>query len=162
MSAEVVAGRLRKFLLALSCFLCVGTVIELALTGHTKEPIQFLPFVLCAIGLIVLLVALFRPARATLLVLRVVMVIMALGGLFGTYEHVEQNLEFAREVKPAQASASPLLSALTGGNPPLAPGVLGVTGLLALAATYGDSVLHDARRRATEQAGKPASGQVNK
>jgi hypothetical protein len=136
MSADIVVARLRRFLLMLACFLCVGTVVELWLTEHYETPLQLVPFALCALGLIALVAVLLRPTRKTLWALRVVMAVTALGGLLGTYEHLQGNLELAREVRPDRANATPVASALTGGNPVLAPGVLGVTGLIALAATY--------------------------
>jgi hypothetical protein len=150
MSAEVIVTRMRRFMLVLACFLCAGTVIELWLTEHTKTPIQFVPFVLCGVGLIALLAVLSRPTQRTIWALRAVMVVAALGGLLGTYEHLQGNLELAREVKPAQASAAPLASALTGGNPPLAPGVLGVAAVLALAATYRHPVLEQGGQQTNE------------
>ena len=83
MSADVIVTRLRSFLLMLASALCAGIIIELGLTGHFKEPVQFVPFGLCGLGLIALLAVLFRPNRTTLWALRIIMLIAALGGLLG-------------------------------------------------------------------------------
>ncbi len=136
MSAEVVVTRLRLFLLWLAVALYGGIIAELWLTGHTKEVLQFVPFVLCGVGIVALLAVIFRPQRRTILALRTIMVLAAVGGILGVYEHVTGNLAFAQEINAAKANAAPLLTALTGANPPLAPGALGVTALLSLAATY--------------------------
>lgn len=145
--SDAVLARLRRFLLALAAASCLGVVAELAITGHYETPVQVLPFVLCGLGALASLLALLRPARPVLQALRAIMVVSALGGAFGTFEHLEHNLEFAREVNAAKADAAPLTAAFTGGNPPLAPGALGVAAVIALAATYAHPALgktHDA------------------
>jgi hypothetical protein len=152
-SADAVIARLRTFLLTLAVALCVGTVVELWLTDHLQTPLQFVPFVLCALGLAALIAVLLRPGRKTIWTLRAVMVVAALGALLGTYEHLEYNLEFAREINASKADAAPVWTALTGANPPLAPGVLGVTALIALAATYVHPALEQSNdERCTSEA----------
>lgn len=136
MNAELLVARFRQFLLWVTILTCVGVIAELALTGHYKEPMQFVPFVLCGLTIVAALVVLFRPTRAILRTLQVLMVVLAIGGALGTIEHIEGNLELAREVNAAKANAAPVTTALTGANPALAPGALGVAALLALGATY--------------------------
>jgi hypothetical protein len=136
MNSEVIVSRLRAFLFALTIMMCVGIVAELWLTDHLQAPMQFVPFVLCGLGAIAAFVVWFRPSRATIWALRIVMMISAFGGLLGIYEHVTGNLEFAREVNATKANVAPIATAFTGANPPLAPGALGVTSLVAIAATY--------------------------
>lgn len=149
MNAQAVATRLRYFLLALAALLCIGTIGELSLLDHMGEPLQLVPFVLCGVTLIAVAAVYLRPQRATIWGLRVLMVGMALGGLLGIYEHFEGNRAFALEVNQ-QASGSELLwETLTGVSPALAPGVLVVIAVVALAATY----YHPALR-------KPASATI--
>ena len=136
MDATIVSQRLRIFLLRLAGFLCIGTTIELLLAEHTKDPIQLVPFVLCAIGLLAVLAALFRPQRVTLLALRGVMGLLMVGSLFGIYEHLESNIAFELDIRPGVGVASVLIDALKGAAPLLAPGILALAGLLAIAATY--------------------------
>ena len=100
------------------------------------------------IGLVLLLIAvLARPQRGLLRALQVLMIVTAIAGGIGTIVHLRGNLELAQEVKPAQAQAQPLWMALTGHNPPLAPGALGITALIALAATYR----HPALQKSTSE-----------
>jgi hypothetical protein len=136
MSAERLVASFRQFLLWLAMALCLGIVAELLLTGHYKEPIQLVPIALCALAIAPILVVLFRPGRQTIWALRILMLVIAVAGLLGMVEHITGNLAFAREVNATKANAAPLQTALTGANPALAPGALGVTALVALAATY--------------------------
>lgn len=136
MSAEIIANRFRLFLLALSGFILIGAVIELGLTGHTESLVQWIPFILAGLGLLTIMAVLFRPQRATLLGLRVVMGLLILGSFFGVYEHVENNLVFELEIRPAVTAGQAFMAALSGASPLLAPGILALAAVLAIAATY--------------------------
>ena len=136
MSAELLVARLRTFMLILACALCAGIIVELVLTGHYKEPLQLVPLAMCSLGLAVLVAAIARPNRSTIRALRLIMIVAGLSGFIGMFAHLSGNLELAQEVNAAKAAASPLLVALTGRNPALAPGAMGVTAVIALAATY--------------------------
>src|SRR5262245_64978743 len=145
MSSEEVTQRLRRFLLLLAGLLCAGTVMELLLIGHTKSPTQLLPFLLCLLGIAAVAGVWFRPQRLALLTLRVVIGVLIVGILFGIYEHVEHNLDFALEIQPNAAYNTLVLKALGGANPLLAPGMLALAGILALMATYYHSGLAQQR-----------------
>ena len=136
MSADRLVGRFRQFLLWLTIALCIGIVAELLLTGHYKAPLQLVPIGMCVLAAVCAAAVLVRPNPKTIGLLRAVMVVTTLAGILGAYEHLTGNLEFAREVNAAKANAAPIVTALTGANPALAPGALGVTALIALAATY--------------------------
>jgi len=136
MSPVDVLSRLRRFLLVFSVVLLGGASFELWLIEHTEDPVQFVPFVLCGLGALGALGALVTPRRATLLVLRAVMVLVVLGTLVGIYLHVEGNLALQREISPNATAGEALFGALGGANPLLAPGILAVAAVLALAATY--------------------------
>lgn len=136
MSSSTVEGRLRRFMLALATFLFIGTPVELLFNEHFGEPLQLIPFVLCGLGAITAGLALFRPRRGTLLALRVTMVIVALGSLLGMYLHLSGNFEFELEIRPGAGLGDVLAEALSGANPLLAPGILAITAVIALAATY--------------------------
>ena len=41
--------------------MCIGTIAELFLAKHYEDPLQFVPFVLCGVGLIAVAAALRRP-----------------------------------------------------------------------------------------------------
>jgi len=136
MRNDVVLQRLRTFLLLLAAGMSLGAIVELWAANHTEEPLQWVPFVLCGLSIVVILAALLRPQRAVLITLRVVMVLMIAGSVLGIYEHVEGNIEFAQEIHPNLNASALLLEGLTGGNPLLAPGTLAVAALIALTATY--------------------------
>lgn len=136
MSDRIILDRLRKFFLLFVGFMCMGTVVELLLAGHSKEPMQLVPFVLCGLGLITVLGALYAPQRKTILALRVVMALLIAGSLLGVYEHLAANFAFAQEVRPTADMGRLLFATLTGGSPLLAPGTLALAAITALAATY--------------------------
>ena len=136
MSSADILSRLRRFLLIFCVLLLGGTTVELLMVNHAGDAVQLIPFVLCALGATAALVALFRPRRATLLILRACMTLTVTGSLFGVYQHFENNLAFEREINPNAPAWDALLTALGGANPLLAPGILAVAAILALAATY--------------------------
>jgi hypothetical protein len=147
MTREAAELRLRRYLIVLALLSFVATLAELVLQDHTGEPLQLIPFGLCALGLLAGGAALLRPSRQTVLGLRVVMVIVALGGLFGAGIHLLENFEFEREVRPSAAGLALVVDTLKGAAPLLAPGILIFAALIGLAATYYHPLLR-----------KPASG----
>ena len=145
MPNKTVEERLRRFLLITAACLCVGTVVELLLAKHYGEPMQLVPFGLCAVGLVAALAALRSPSRASLLALRGVMGLNLLGSLLGVYEHLEGNASFALELRPGAGWSDVLLPTLTGAAPLLAPGILALAAALAVAATYEHPALKAAQ-----------------
>jgi hypothetical protein len=136
MNADTILSRLRRFLLALSSFLFMGTVVELSFSNHTKEPVQLIPFVLCGLGVIAIVLAWLRPQRKTLLALRASMGLVVLGSLVGLYEHIQNNIGFQLEIHPGSSIAQLISAALGGASPLLAPGVPAIAATLAMATTY--------------------------
>jgi hypothetical protein len=136
MTDAVVLSRLRRFLLITAALLFCGTVAELWLVGHNENFVQLIPFALCGLGLIVVVVGLFYPRRVALLSLRVCLALVLLGSLYGVYEHVVGNIAFQREIQPNANTREVFMGAIGGGNPLLAPGVLALAAVLAIAATY--------------------------
>ena len=136
MTSSEVLARLRRFLFVLSALLFGGTLIELWLVNHTEDAVQWVPFLLCGVGVLIVLLVLIRSRRVTVLSLRVWMFVVVVGSLFGIYQHVAENIAFEREIYPTAPSIRIWREALGGANPLLAPGMLSVAALLALAATY--------------------------
>lgn len=136
MNATTLERRFRTFLLVVSASVFLGTIVELWLAKHTKSSIQFVPFVLCGVGLIAVVAVLLRPRRATLFALRGVMLTLIGGSALGIYEHLAGNWAFVVEIRPTATPSEVLLSALRGAAPLLAPGILALAGVIALAATY--------------------------
>lgn len=136
MNATETLRQLRRFLLVLSIVLFVGALAELWLVGHTEDTLQWAPFVLSIGGAIVAGLFLVAPGAGTSRVLRAWMLLVFLGTLVGIYLHVEGNFNFEREIAPQTPASQLIWKSLEGGNPLLAPGVLAVAGILAVAATY--------------------------
>lgn len=136
MSPQIIAERFRVFLLSLAAFMCIGTVVELALANHLQEPIQVVPFVLCTLAFLTILAVLYKPQISTIWAMRVVMGALIVGSLVGMYEHLQSNWEVVVETKPNLATAQMLWTAVRGAAPLLAPGILVLVALLAVAATY--------------------------
>ena len=141
MNAVTFERWMRRFLLMIVECLCVGTVIELYLEKHYKETDQLIPFVLCAIGFVSVLAVQWRPSRNTIWFLRIVMIAVVLGSLLGGYLHLSTNIDFQVEMRPNQSAVDSFFAALMGTAPILAPGMLGLAGVLALAATYYHPVM---------------------
>jgi hypothetical protein len=153
MSAERVLARLRRFLLGLASGLLAGVLVELAMIGHTENPVQWIPFALGGLGLLALGGALLRPSRATLLALRASMALVAVGGLFGMYEHIANNVAFQLEIQPSATAVALAAAGLGGANPVLAPGILTLAAVLAMAATYAHPALDRSRAPAPRRVG---------
>lgn len=136
MTAARIEGRLRRMLLVLAGLVFTATLVELVLEEHTKETLQFVPFVLCVVGLLAVISALARPGARTLLALRWTMVVVALGGMFGAFIHLRGNLLFEQEIRPNAETGELIVAMLKGAAPLLAPGILMFGALIALAATY--------------------------
>lgn len=141
MDSLTLLRRLRLFLLATAGFIFLATPLELLLIEHFESPQQFIPFLLCALGLATVALAVFRPRWATLLALRWAMAVVIAGSMLGIYLHIANNLAFELEIRPGAAAGSVLIDALGGASPLLAPGILALAGALAIAATYGRSEL---------------------
>jgi hypothetical protein len=127
---------LRRFLLGAAAASSVAIPVELLLQGHTESPVQALPFVACAVGLLGAATFARRPGRRSARLLRLAAGLGALLGAFGTFEHLEHNYAFEAEIRPSAPAADLVLAALTGASPPLAPGALVLVAALLFAATW--------------------------
>jgi hypothetical protein len=145
MSAEVTLSRLRVFLLGLTAALLVGALVELVFSEHTAEPVQIVPFILCALGLIAIATALLSPQRRSLLLLSITMGLVGIGSLFGMYEHIMNNIAFQLEIDPNLTLPQQIATGLGGANPLLAPAILGIAAILALASVYQHPLLSNQR-----------------
>jgi len=141
-SNALILGRLRTFLLGLAAFMALGTIGELLLVEHWGDAIQLLPFLLCALSFLAIVMVMARPQRTTVRLMRWIVGITFVGSLFGIFEHIEHNYGFALEIQPNATSSTLFWKALSGANPLLAPGILAFTALLALAASYYHPALH--------------------
>ncbi len=120
----------------LAAGLFLGTIVELILAGHTDSLMQWVPFVLCGLGLLALAAVWLRPGRGTVFALRLVMTAVACGSALGVSQHFLGNRAFARETNPQSGAAVILRRSLTGADPLLAPGILAIAAVVAVASTY--------------------------
>lgn len=150
MNPVEILRRLRRLLLGFASLLFVGTLAELWLTDHMEDFVQLIPFALCGAGLLAVFLVLVRPRRATVRGLRACMFFVVLGSLFGVYQHVWNNIAFQREIDPGASGAAVVRAALGGANPLLAPGILAMAAMLALAATYHYTDARDGDEQASD------------
>jgi hypothetical protein len=133
--------RLRFLLFALAASLFCGTIAELLAAKHYQSLLQLLPFGLCGLGLVTLVVVWKRPEPKIVAAARAAMLVVAGGSLLGIYEHIVGNLSFVHEVRPHADSVTVLKATLQGGDPILAPGVLAVAAAVTILATFTSTVL---------------------
>lgn len=136
MKTEVVLKRIRIFLLGFSIFIFAGAVLEHFALRHYREDLQWVPFLLCPLGILLIALFLAKPGKGTLKALQIGMWINIAGGLIGTFIHVTGNLESIFEGGQSANLLNIFYEAAGGRNPLLAPGTLIIAALLALAAVY--------------------------
>lgn len=141
MNPEHVLAKLRQYLLIISAGIFVMTVTELFFLSHWNETIQFLPFALSALGLLMLALAYFRPSRNVLTTMRWSMLVIAACSFIGFYEHMVNNYAFWLEIKPNATVWDLIKATLEGANPVLAPGILMLGAVIALMAIYKHPLL---------------------
>jgi hypothetical protein len=90
------------------------------------------------------------------------MSLLLLGSLLGVYEHLVNNFAFELEMRPSAVWSDVWFQALRGAAPLLAPGILAVAAVVAIAATYAHPALarrNDAAAQAGVAAGEPTLGE---
>jgi hypothetical protein len=127
---------IRTFLLA-SLFLGIlGTVGELILLRHVDSPAQWIPVVLLAMAVPLLLWHGAAPGPITVRLVRALMSVFILAGIVGVGLHYDGNVEFERELRPKDTGVTFLRHTLAGATPVLAPGAMVLLGLLGIAHAY--------------------------
>jgi len=129
-------ARLTNLLYGLAAVMFGGTILELLAARHYQDPVQLIPFALCGVGFVAVLLAWKRPGWATVQALRGLMLVTAAATLLGIWKHLEGNIGFIHEMHPASSGWPLLVAALTGRAPLLASGVLAVAAITAIAATF--------------------------
>jgi len=136
MDSEKILAQLRQFLLIISAGVFVMTVTELFFLEHWNLTIQFLPFMLCALGLISAGFTYFRPLKGIVKFTQWAMALIAVLSLVGFYEHMAGNLTFWQEIQPDATTWELVEATLKGGIPVLAPGILMLGGAIGWTATF--------------------------
>jgi len=136
MKEQSIEHQLRRFLLGVAAFIFLGSIAELLLIEHYEELPQWVPFLSSGVGLLSIITVWVNPGKETIRAMQIVMVLIAISSLTGIYLHFSGNLAFTREINPSYTLAESLLPALKGSYPLLAPGILFLGGILALASVY--------------------------
>lgn len=131
-----VEAGLRKVLLASSSATYAAATVELALVEHWHDWTQWIPFVMAGSALVAALAFSRGPSSRTVQAVRVVSALVIVGSLAGIVLHARGNALFALEVRPDTAGLDVVLKAATGGNPLLAPGMMALAAVLAVASTW--------------------------
>jgi hypothetical protein len=136
---DSVVERLRLWVLGVLVLGLVGTVVELILLEHYEQALQFVPLVLIAMGVVVLLWHAVRPDTASLRTLQTVMGLFVLAGFAGMAAHFNGSAEYQLELNPEMSNWELLEKILHAKAPPLlAPGMMMQMGLLGLAYAFTD------------------------
>jgi hypothetical protein len=138
--ADSIVDRLRLWVLGVIVLGLVGTVTELLFLEHYEEPLQFVPLVLIALALVVVVWHLRRHDTASLRTLQILMGLFVLSGFVGMAAHFYGSAEFQLELNPDLSTWELLQKIVHAQAPPLlAPGMMMQLGLLGLAYAYTDS-----------------------
>jgi hypothetical protein len=140
LGTDTVVERLRLWVLGVLVLGLIGTVVELILLEHYEQPLQFVPLVLIAAGVVVLAWHYARRDTASLRALQIVMGLFVLAGFAGMLAHFNGSMEYQLELNPDMGTGELLEKILHAKAPPLlAPGMMMQMGLLGLAYAYTDA-----------------------
>ncbi|MFY9572580.1 MAG: hypothetical protein WAV20_14365 [Blastocatellia bacterium] len=154
-SKQETAPGLRRFLLVVLVLGIIGTGTDLFLLEHFEERLQFIPLILLALALVVVLWHVIHRGRASVRALQVLMIFFVIGGLVGLVLHYRGSMEFQLEVNPDLTGLELFLKAIRAKAPPaLGPAAMIHLGLVGLAYGYrypvaGKSPGHTITRRVT-------------
>ena len=139
-------GRLRSLLLALALLTCAGIALELWFADHDQEFLQLVPFFVCGLAAVSIVLVLLRPSGITIWPMRALMVAAAGVSILGLWEHLESNYGFERDIRPTASTTTVLWHALHGSAPTLAPASLALIAVMAAGATLGHPALAQGSR----------------
>ena len=132
--------RLRLWLVGVLALGLVGTVTELLLLEHYEKPLQFVPLILIAAALAVLVWHVRQRDAASLRALQIVMALFVLAGFAGVAAHFQGSAEFQLELDPSIGTWELIDKILHAQAPPLlAPGMMLQLGLIGLAYVFSDA-----------------------
>lgn len=136
MSIADSASLLRRGILALLVFGCVGLIAELILLEHYTEVYQLTPLILLTFTLVTVVWHWTSASPASLRALQVVSLLLVVAGMVGVLFHLNGNFEFERELEPDLTGVPFWIEVIRGATPTLAPGTLIQFGLLGLLYAY--------------------------
>jgi hypothetical protein len=127
---------IRRGLLALLVFGCVGLLGELIILEHYEELNQYAPLVLLSLTLVTVIWHWISGGRPSLRTLQVVSLFLIVSGAVGVYFHLTGNIEATKEFEPDLAGLPFWVDVIRGAAPSLAPGTMVQFGLLGLLYAY--------------------------
>jgi hypothetical protein len=130
------ASLLRRGILALLVFGCVGLLGELILLEHYTEINQLPPLILLTLTVVTVVWHWTSASPASLRALQVVSLLLVVAGMVGVLFHLNGNIEFERELEPDLTGLPFWIEVIRGATPTLAPGTLIQFGLLGLLYAY--------------------------
>ena len=107
----------RKFLLIVSFGTFCFIPIELALSGHTDSPVQWVPFAVAGFALGSLILWHLKPSKWALITVRAVMLASCAACIWGSIEHFKHNLEFELEIRPNAVWTDVFVETISGSQP---------------------------------------------
>ncbi len=140
MTAQTALEKLGGFLTWLAVVVIAGAVAELVMAKHWEEPVQLVPFVLCAAALAAIAAVRARPSGPTVRAFWVALTVVPTVSAFGAWEHVQANGGFMLDRNPDLSGVSLLVAMLTGRAPVGAPGVMALAAVLALAGQWAATI----------------------
>jgi F0F1-type ATP synthase membrane subunit a len=127
----------RTALLAILIFGLIGTEVELLFIGHDESPTQFIPLVLIALGLVVIVWHIVRESSSSALAMRVTMALLIVSGVLGVALHYRGNVQFQKEIDPSIHGYELFMKVMESKAPPaLAPGTMAYFGFLGFVCSY--------------------------
>ena len=131
---------LRRWILGVLVLGLLGTVTELVLLEHYEQPLQFVPLVLIAAAVAVLIWEFRQHDAASRRAVQIVMALFVLAGFVGFVAHFYGSAEYQLELNPEMSNWELMEKVLRAKAPPLlAPGMMLQLGLLGLAYMFSDS-----------------------
>jgi hypothetical protein len=136
---------LRRGLLVLLVIGAVGLLGELVLLEHYEDALQFVPFGLLTLTLIVTTWHWVSGSRTSLRTFQAVMLLLILAAPVAIFLHLRGNYQAEREFDPSLLGLDLWLAVFRGEAPTLAPGTLAQFGLLGLLYAYKHPALSDSK-----------------
>ena len=120
----------------------LGTTVDLLLLEHYEAGWQLTPFIMIALGLVVVVWVAVTGSALAVSALRIVMVLFIATGMLGIMLHYQGNWEFQHELDPTAGGWEVFVKVMRAKAPPaLAPAGMIQIGLLGLLYTYRHPVL---------------------
>ncbi len=132
----------RRGILAVLAFGCVGLLAELVLLEHYVEWYQLPPLVLCSLTLAAIVWHWTSSGPTSVRALQVCGLMLVVAGVVGIGLHVNLNIADVREAEPLLTGFDFWSAVAKGDQPTLAPGTLVLFGMLALLYAYNHPALN--------------------